>query len=837
MATPTANGTSARKGKKKAQFVKFDPRNPVTDTAATVSTRSAAGSPTDEPTHINSAPAPSALAGSPGIAAVATPQEDDGVELCFICADTVTCYAIGECNHRVCHLCCLRLRALYKQKTCAMCKTELSDVVFTQSDTKQFQDFNLSTMPALDKRLKIHFDTQEIYEDAMILLRFNCPDPGCDVACTGGWKELKDHVRKAHGMLMCELCIRHKKLFTHEHTLYTRALLDRHNKVGDPDDPSFKGHPSCGFCRINFYGQDELFEHCREKHEQCFLCQRNGVRNQYYQNYLEMESHFQNDHYPCYDSECLAQKFVVFNSEIDLKGHELEVHGTHRAKAKGQHLDLNFNYAGSPSRDLEHNQGRRNNPPPAKRGAKVGRAGSSRDSRAPAQDNAPANEASFRRGNSTSLPTSPQHDESQSQVAPHPVQAPASPKEPRRLRPPPGFGSNLSGAEPVRNGSSPEASTSRPSSPPPDPTPYEAAGPPPTNLLPPPAPTTAEEAAVFQKVQHLLNFSTTRIAEFKSLATSFRQSLLSADEFITAFMTLATQNKSGRQLKDTEAEAGIVWRRMADTVPDPEDFSSEAARGKGKGKGIPLALGPRTGGRMKSEMLRAWNDHKARVINDSPAPRAAVASYANSAATPSSVLPAGARVLVIKNKASKQRATRSTVGAASARTAADANASVWERVSKNLETATGRAREEESTPDKALPVTFAGARPAPAPEPTPPSPALPAATGYHYPTLGGSNAPRTTVAPSASAPYSKPSSAGASRASARVAGRVADKAEFPGLPSRPPRPAAARISGRIGGGPSGGSWGEEASQSSSSGPDVETTKKGSKKGVTLMHFG
>ncbi|KND02372.1 uncharacterized protein SPPG_02842 [Spizellomyces punctatus DAOM BR117] len=386
--------------------------------------------------------------------AVATTQgaAREEEELCFICADAVTWYAVGECNHRVCHLCSLRLRALYKQRTCALCKTELAEVVYTKDGDTVFQDFDLRAMPAHDKKLKIYFDEPEIYEDVMILLRFNCPDPGCDVACAGGWRELKDHVRKAHGMLMCELCTRHKKLFTHEHTLYTRATLDRHNKLGDPDDPSFKGHPQCGFCKIHFYSQDELYEHCREKHEQCFLCQRNGIRNQYYQNYAEMEVHFQNDHFPCYHPECLEKKFVVFDSDIDLKAHELEVHRDQKARAKGQQIEVNFTYA---SRGWDSDHGRRS----SRRDKRGGRSDGRADGR-PSDGPNRRNGGESRGSADASVPPQPIL---LPQAVPAPAPAPSDGV--RRLRPPPGFGSQLSDAEPATQGRSRSDSASPPISP------------------------------------------------------------------------------------------------------------------------------------------------------------------------------------------------------------------------------------------------------------------------------------------------------------------------------------------------------------------------------------
>lgn len=48
-----------------------------------------------------------------------TNQEQD---LCLICAEPVKYYAVSDCNHRTCHVCALRLRALYKKLDCTFCK-------------------------------------------------------------------------------------------------------------------------------------------------------------------------------------------------------------------------------------------------------------------------------------------------------------------------------------------------------------------------------------------------------------------------------------------------------------------------------------------------------------------------------------------------------------------------------------------------------------------------------------------------------------------------------------------------------------------------------------------
>lgn len=172
--------------------------------------------------------------------------------------------------------------------------------------------------------------------DTLLLLRYNCPHPTCDVACEGKWKELKKHVKMVHDRFLCDLCIQNKKIFAHEHTLFTYQQLHIHTKFGDKglvetDLSGFKGHPECGFCKISFYGDDELYTHCRDKHEQCHICTRQGgeARHQYYANYEALEKHFKSEHHLCPHRRCLEQKFVVFDNELDLKAHLVSIPRSH----------------------------------------------------------------------------------------------------------------------------------------------------------------------------------------------------------------------------------------------------------------------------------------------------------------------------------------------------------------------------------------------------------------------------------------------------------------------------------------------------------------------------
>ncbi|KAL4866083.1 hypothetical protein BDV12DRAFT_139381 [Aspergillus spectabilis] len=305
-----------------------------------------------------------------GKAAEETEDDADDGEICFICASKVEHNSVSPCNHRTCHICALRLRALYKNKACAHCRTEASYVIFTDDSAKRYEDFQESDYTQKDDNLGIKYEKDEIFEDTVLLLRYNCPERDCDVACLG-WPDLHRHVKNKHGRVMCDLCTRNKKVFTHEHELFTHAELRKHEKHGDDvpgalDQSGFRGHPECGFCRQRFYGDDELYAHCRDRHERCHICDRHATnrQHQYYIDYNALEGHFGKDHFLCLDKECLEKKFVVFESQMDLKAHQLESH-PHGLSGRDARVDMStFDYRApyQPQRQQRRGAGRGRDP-------------------------------------------------------------------------------------------------------------------------------------------------------------------------------------------------------------------------------------------------------------------------------------------------------------------------------------------------------------------------------------------------------------------------------------------------------------------------------------------
>ncbi|KAF9092688.1 hypothetical protein BGX29_010342 [Mortierella sp. GBA35] len=551
--------------------------------------------------------------------ATAAAAADDGAEhSCFICTENIVIFAVSDCNHRTCHLCSLRLRALYKTKNCAYCKADQGVMIFTRDPEKAFQDYNLMSMAYFDRKLNIYFEDQEMYEDAMVLLRFNCPDPTCEVACPEGWNQLKSHVKKVHKLMLCDLCVRHKKVFAHEHNLMTATQLMRHFKSGDSGqtnqnsaEPSgFKGHPECGFCKESFYGDDELFEHCKKNHEQCFLCLRRNIRHQYYDKYPDLERHLHSEHYACMDPECLEKKFVVFDSELDLKGHEAEVHpnSTHGQRNRlrdARKIDINFSYQSASENSIARRGGRNNNNNNRQQGRDQGRS-NNRESDVPAQPQLTPHqiqqialqqqlaEEQERRLQSENA------DAAQEGLSNLSLDSAPQTKSMLRTRPPAGFGATLSEPTPVRPQSSSTsaaarvaANIQRTSSPMRVSSPVvvsqsrsdwpavSAAGsavastPSPRPASSTSGPVTSDtlnkHAALQDRVQQYLQGSPGTLSQFRTLTTQYRNSQIPGNQYVASLSSLfgSDMDKTGKVIQglydvlDSEskkAELMRVWR-------------------------------------------------------------------------------------------------------------------------------------------------------------------------------------------------------------------------------------------------------------------------------------
>lgn len=74
-------------------------------------------------------------------------------------------------------------------------------MIFTKDPTKPFEAFTKKDIFYVDRKLDIRFEDKLTHQDTVLLLQYNCPEPNCDVACSG-WGELKKHTNKEHHLVL-----------------------------------------------------------------------------------------------------------------------------------------------------------------------------------------------------------------------------------------------------------------------------------------------------------------------------------------------------------------------------------------------------------------------------------------------------------------------------------------------------------------------------------------------------------------------------------------------------------------------------------------------------------
>ena len=277
---------------------------------------------------------------------------------CQVCMNKMTVFSIGQCNHPICLVCSTRMRVLCQKNECAICRQDMPMVIFTLTKQK-FEDIKDNIYP-MDRKYKICFETEEIQNIYTELLSHK--NPLCPEETFQSFKLLDKHMRRNHELYYCELCVTNLRLYSHERKLYTRKQLVEHRRKGDPDDTSMKGHPLCEFCDTRFFDDEELFKHLRQQHYFCHFCDADGVQY-FFNDYPDLRQHFIKDHFPCLDPECEKEKWIVFRTEIDLKGHMLDRHHSDMSKAASREarkveLEFNYNNYNSNRRDRERGGGR-----------------------------------------------------------------------------------------------------------------------------------------------------------------------------------------------------------------------------------------------------------------------------------------------------------------------------------------------------------------------------------------------------------------------------------------------------------------------------------------------
>ncbi|EFA07884.1 E3 ubiquitin-protein ligase ZNF598 [Tribolium castaneum] len=285
--------------------------------------------------------------------------------LCVVCCKTVEIYSVGVCDHPVCFECSTRMRVLCNQNECPICRGQMPKVIFTDTVAPfatlfaNFQHTNLQ-----DRKFGLIFCTEEIKKAYQRLLEFRCAI--CTKAngrrCTFyTFQQLKDHMRREHNLVYCDLCVENLKIFCFERRCYTKQELGYHRRKGDPDNTSHRGHPLCEFCDTRFMDSDELFRHLRRMHLFCHFCDADG-KHQYYNSMEDLQRHFREEHHLCEEGECSNMPLTaVFRTDIDLKAHIATEHGRHLSKSANKQartLEFEFTLAPRPGSDRNKRQTR-----------------------------------------------------------------------------------------------------------------------------------------------------------------------------------------------------------------------------------------------------------------------------------------------------------------------------------------------------------------------------------------------------------------------------------------------------------------------------------------------
>ena len=99
----------------------------------------------------------------------------------------------------------------------------------------------------------------------------------------------------------------------------------------------------------------QLHEHLNKEHYKCHVCERQGLHNQFFKNYQQLSVHFDRQHFLCSHPSCLEARFVVFGNELDLKAHEMDVHGSRQTDRKIQ-ISFQYRRSGFDGSGLEQQQ-------------------------------------------------------------------------------------------------------------------------------------------------------------------------------------------------------------------------------------------------------------------------------------------------------------------------------------------------------------------------------------------------------------------------------------------------------------------------------------------------
>lgn len=85
----------------------------------------------------------------------------DAGMLCGVCFELMGVRMLGKCDHPLCYVCGLRLRILWKNNACAICRTDLPKVILTDKVNRPFAVQETANLK-FNRRLKAHVTSPQV---------------------------------------------------------------------------------------------------------------------------------------------------------------------------------------------------------------------------------------------------------------------------------------------------------------------------------------------------------------------------------------------------------------------------------------------------------------------------------------------------------------------------------------------------------------------------------------------------------------------------------------------------------------------------------------------------
>lgn len=160
---------------------------------------------------------------------------------CVICREDAKYFSIYQCSHyQNCLYCSLKLRMLYNDNKCPICKIE-SKLVIIYGVDEPITSFSQVDLNSCYKSSNFENDGLMLgdisaLEEIEKLTAYKCPVSSCNEPVSKTFNSLETHMNKAHKRYFCKVCVKDGKRFISQATVFTIDELKSHRLLGEYDE-------------------------------------------------------------------------------------------------------------------------------------------------------------------------------------------------------------------------------------------------------------------------------------------------------------------------------------------------------------------------------------------------------------------------------------------------------------------------------------------------------------------------------------------------------------------------------------------------------------------------